>query len=104
LNDGINKGDMFGVTGVAEATGGFEPNLIRLQEPLEGSKSVCYSFCTGCGNVLELTQKGVELLSDHVDQQIPDDLSNIFFQTASCSCCDGTDKKVSIRIINQSVN
>jgi len=102
LNDGINKRDLLGVTGLAKATGGFAPNYIRLQEPLEGPESVVYSFCTGCGNLLELTQKGFELLSADIDQPITDDLSNIFFQTASCSCCDGTDKEVSIRKINPS--
>ncbi len=93
---------MIGVTGTAKAIGGFVPNLIKLQAPLEGPESVCYSFCTGCGNILEQTHKGVELLSEHVDQPVPDDLSNIFFQTVSCSCCDGTDKTVSIKKINPS--
>ncbi len=100
MNDHINKGNMLGKTGIAKAIGGFKPNYIRLQEPLEGPESVMYSFCTGCGNILEQTQKGVELLSADIDQQLPDNLSDVFFQTASCSCCDGTNKAVSIVEIN----
>lgn len=100
--DKVYKAALIGATDIAKATGGHQPNLVRLQAPFERPNSVIYSFCTGCGNTLELTQEGVGKIAAVINQQLPDNLSTIYFQTASCSCCDGTDKDVSVVVMQGS--
>ncbi len=90
---------MFGSIGRAKCTGGHEPILEELQSPFESPESVIHSFCVGCGNYLELTRGRAEELAAAGGTWLPEDLSDHYLETSSCSLCDGTEKLVHLKPI-----
>ena len=73
----------------AKATGGHQVDPNQLLPKLEGTASVVRSFCTGCGNYLELSQVKAEKLATSAKITLPPNLEGWYFETESCRLCDG---------------
>lgn len=100
------KKDLIGEVEKAKATGGFTPDHERLGLSMSPGY-VIRSFCTGCGNYLELSERAVQQL----EGSAPSDTATVhvatilqgrhYVATASCSLCDGTDETVTIHQLAQ---
>lgn len=100
VSDGKNiAAALFGEVPKAKATGGHRVNPQKLLEPLEGPASVVRSFCTGCGNYLELSWDRTKALAEKAKIELPPSLEKWYFETESCGLCDGKGERVFLKPI-----
>ena len=78
------KVSLFGELKLREAPGGFAPAPADLHKPFEGSDSVMYSFCEGCGTLAEVAQKDLKLFESIAKASAP---KKTYARFAHCIFC-----------------
>lgn len=90
----------FGPIKPLEATGGYQPEPESIYEELEGPNSIIHLFCRGCGNVTELTQKGLDMCLSSENKPTPPTIEKgMYLASDGCIMCDGKDGNFEIRKI-----
>lgn len=81
------KERLFGGIQLLPSPGGFQPDLAKLAEELEGENSVVRFFCSGCGQDVEYDQIGASALCGVAKISELDSYKGKFFAAKSCVLC-----------------
>lgn len=77
------ENDLFGAVQKPQGGGNHQVDLAKLSAPLEYEASKGRMFCKGCGTYMEITEAGVENLSENTKPQA----EGRYFVTKSCISC-----------------
>jgi hypothetical protein len=90
----------FGSIKRLQATGGFKPEPESLTEDFINPRSVIHLFCRGCGNVGELTEKGLRMCLDSEQKPYPEKIeTGTYLASDGCPLCTGEDGNFEIKKI-----
>jgi len=95
------RGKLFGKVKKIKVTGNFKLDSAKIRKALAGKDSVAYSFCQGCGNLLEITQESAEEFSKLACVNLPKSWQGFYFSTGSCFLCDGKSTAIELKTIEE---
>ena len=82
-----------------KATGGHVPDVKLLQKIPKKFEAVISIFCEGCGTYLRAVKEQAEDFADKAKVDLPEDLTNFYFEVGGCEECDGNQKIVKLKKI-----
>jgi len=79
---------LLGSTVKRTVVGNLEPDDISIRKPLKDPDAFIRTFCTGCGEYLEITKRGAEIEAQDHHFELPTDPSGYYLETSRCLYCD----------------
>jgi len=71
-----------------QATGNHEPDDISLRKSLKDPDAFIRTFCTGCGEYIEITKRGAEIEAQNHQFDLPTNPSQYYLEVTRCLACD----------------
>jgi len=96
--EGALTARVLGSMKMPEATGGFKADKELLLQPLH-EDGVVRAFCSGCGNCLEIHEKGAMVLAKLAKAEVPVSWEGCYFEAERCQLCADQYQGVALKKI-----